>query len=997
MGKEQLKYNKNLGKIKLASHSFTCHLCSQECSTLYNLQQHVQAQDITTSSDSLTENVPNLNITSIPDSEREFNVVEDSQEALFQADILAMIEEEQEEAMGENISSLRERIFNMASLTINSNMESDLPTLAFEDCQSLLDFSAASGEWNRSMPPFFPFQNLQTLVLQAFVDGDNSMISVSMLTKIMYTINLLFELKKRADEDKAEFKLPKVGTLLNYQHNKFNKISLFPTTVKKVTIKATSNLGSGITGQVKTADCHFNFPSDHLRFLLANPQKALYLSALPDYTENQCLSVQQDEKWKRDPFFQHPFVQTNGKDFWIGDVGRVIWFYLKDSIALFDGYLVEQGSDSEGYPLHEIQSFFVPYEVKCLDSAWLPPIFFSHPKNWFSSGETSLNPMHNGLLFKSHSLKKPIFNSANQFVRFQKAIVAPLALFSDNTSGNLTKTHGIYDSVLVNFPVMPYHMRNRRKNNFFVTAVSQQAGFKLTQLIPVLAVDLKSLENSIEMYSLTYNEAVTVCAPLLFITTDNAHHAKLVGLKHATSNFPCRRCYHRSLTRFSFDDFDSDHLVCHCQRKTKEHYRIAATDSTRKEKAIPSVLPNIDDLYLRMEKSMDKTSILTDLGYSHTSAKDLLCLQSFDPALDIPVEILHTVALGVCKYLVNHLFKEVLKGNTALQVKLSNLLEQEKGSRDFTRTFRNKLRHSGSYLGKEFKILMQVLPAILNAEFANDIEVSMIAKPFTELDILSSLLFVQEVNSDFDQYLSNADNTAHHLVKSLYEYDVYANTKFSLTLKTHLLLHLKEDIKRFGCALYFETEKGEQFNNFIRTHLVYSNHRADNRDLIFKFGKQDMLRHIASGSLWIDRTTDTQVKSGSGISAFLQDQGIKFSNNYFGKYQEFVDSNHIKTKIVTGVSVVFSYKDNVSRLFVGKVVESNSALCIQHYQLFSPNLNLATVGYQPSEHYWNLEAVKIECMLHLTSDVHLSRINLLKFGSYHFFCKNYFRFFALNE
>ncbi|KAL0075376.1 hypothetical protein F4703DRAFT_1798541 [Phycomyces blakesleeanus] len=248
MGKKQLKY---------------------KCSTSYNLQQHVQTHDIAISSDSLTENAPSLNVRSIPNSEREFNVVKYNQEALFPADILIMIEEEQEEAMGENISSLRERIFNMTSLKINSNKESDISTLAFEDCQSLLDCSAAS-------------------VLQAFVDGNDSMISVSMLTKVMYTINLLFELKKRADKTKADFKLPK--------HNKFNKVPLFPTTIKKVTIKATSNLGSGITGQVKTIDCHFNLPLNHLRVLLANTQKASYLSALLDYTKNQCLSVQQEEK-----------------------------------------------------------------------------------------------------------------------------------------------------------------------------------------------------------------------------------------------------------------------------------------------------------------------------------------------------------------------------------------------------------------------------------------------------------------------------------------------------------------------------------------------------------------------------------------------------------------------------------------------------------------------------------------------------------------------------
>ncbi|KAL0087989.1 hypothetical protein F4703DRAFT_1975624 [Phycomyces blakesleeanus] len=646
-----------------------------------------------------------------------------------------MIEEEQEEVMGENISSLRERIFNMTSSTINSNEESDLPTLAFEDCQSLLDFSATSG----------------------------------------------------------------------------------------------------ITSQVKTIDYHFNLPSDHLCLLLANPQKASYLSALSDYTENQCLSVQQGEKWRRNPLFQHPFIQTNGKDFWIGDVavlhsGQSILverFYMKDMLALFDGYLVEQGSDSEDHALHKVQSSPVTYEIKYLVSAWLPPMFYSHPKNWSSSGEASLNPTHHGLLFKSHPMKKPVFNSANQFIQFQKAIITPLAIFSDDTSGNLMKTHGMYDSVLVNFPAMPYSMRNRCENNFFVTAVSQQAGFKSTHLMPIIATDLKTLENGVDMYSSTYDETVT---------------------------------------------------------------------------------------------PTNKALILADLGYSHTGTDDLLCLQSFDPALDTPVEILHTVALGVCKYLVNHLFKEVLKGNTASQVKLSDLLEQKKGSRDFTRTFRKKLRHSRSYLGKEFKILVQVLPPILNTEFTDNTEV--------------------KVDSDFDQYLNNVDNTACRLVKPLYEYDIYANTKFSLTLKTHLLLHLKEDIKRFGCALHFETEKGKQFNKFIRTHLMYSNHHADNRDLALKFGKQDMLRHIAR---------------------------IKFSNNFFGKHQEFVDNNHVKTKIVAGVSVAFSYSNNANRMFVGRVVESNSVLRIQHYQLFSPNLNLVTVGCQPIEHYCNLEDVKIECMLHLTS------------------------------
>ncbi|KAI9014553.1 hypothetical protein CLU79DRAFT_721648 [Phycomyces nitens] len=151
------------------------------------------------------------------------------------------------------------------------------------------------------------------------------------------------------------------------------------------------------------------------------------------------------------------------------------------------------------------------------------------------------------------------------------------------------------------------------------------------------------------------------------------------------------KCYYRNLGRVSFDEFNFDHLVRYCPRRTKEYFELAANDPTRKEKPIPGVLPNIDDLCLETEEPTGKTLILADLRYINTGTKDLLCLQLLDPALDTPVELLHTVSLGV--------------------------------------------------------------------------------------------------------------------FKSLYEYDFYAKTKFSLTLKTQLLLLLNEDIKRSGCSLHFETDK----------------------------------------------------------------------------------------------------------------------------------------------------------------------------------------------
>ncbi|KAI8327752.1 hypothetical protein BC941DRAFT_315945, partial [Chlamydoabsidia padenii] len=64
--------------------------------------------------------------------------------------------------------------------------------------------------------------------------------------------------------------------------------------------------------------------------------------------------------------------------------------------------------------------------------------------------------------------------------------------------------------------------------------------------------------------------------------------------------------------------------------------------------------------------------------------------------------------------------------------------------------------------------------------------------------------------------------------------------------KTHLLLHLGDDIRRLGCALHFETEKGEMFNKFIHQHIVHTNRHSTTRDIATRFGRQEMLRHIVN-------------------------------------------------------------------------------------------------------------------------------------------------------
>ncbi|KAI8138647.1 hypothetical protein BJV82DRAFT_477002, partial [Fennellomyces sp. T-0311] len=62
--------------------------------------------------------------------------------------------------------------------------------------------------------------------------------------------------------------------------------------------------------------------------------------------------------------------------------------------------------------------------------------------------------------------------------------------------------------------------------------------------------------------------------------------------------------------------------------------------------------------------------------------------------------------------------------------------------------------------------------------------------------------------------------------------------------KLHILHHLPDNIKRFGCALHFESEKGEQFNKFIQEHLFHTNRHSTSCDVACKFGKQIALQHV---------------------------------------------------------------------------------------------------------------------------------------------------------
>ncbi|OAD81170.1 hypothetical protein PHYBLDRAFT_138712 [Phycomyces blakesleeanus NRRL 1555(-)] len=82
----------------------------------------------------------------------------------------------------------------------------------------------------------------------------------------------------------------------------------------------------------------------------------------------------------------------------------------------------------------------------------------------------------------------------------------------------------------------------------------------------------------------------------------------------------------------------------------------------------------------------------------------------------------------------------------------------------------------------------------------------------------------------------NVDSAVNTLTAKLYAFDKanVDNPKYTSLCnkaKAHNMTYLMEDIRRFGPALNFETEKGKQFNKHIREHLIHTNWLNTSRDV----------------------------------------------------------------------------------------------------------------------------------------------------------------------
>ncbi|KAI9007055.1 hypothetical protein BC832DRAFT_519661, partial [Gaertneriomyces semiglobifer] len=68
--------------------------------------------------------------------------------------------------------------------------------------------------------------------------------------------------------------------------------------------------------------------------------------------------------------------------------------------------------------------------------------------------------------------------------------------------------------------------------------------------------------------------------------------------------------------------------------------------------------------------------------------------------------------------------------------------------------------------------------------------------------------------------------------------------------KYHTLAHVVENIREFGPAVLYMSEKFESFNKVMRSHAVHTNRHGPSVDVARRFARYAVVRHLLSGGMF---------------------------------------------------------------------------------------------------------------------------------------------------
>ncbi|KDN33741.1 hypothetical protein RSAG8_13172, partial [Rhizoctonia solani AG-8 WAC10335] len=435
----------------------------------------------------------------------------------------------------------------------------------------------------------------------------------------------------------------------------------------------------------------------------------------------------------------------------------------------------------------------------------------------------------------------------------------------DDVSGGRTKQYQPHNNIYLSHANLPGHLLNQE---YFVRFVSTTTHASSVEQFEAVKQQLDANnKNPIRAYNAVTGRYVRLRIFILNLPADNRAQSE-VASHVAGGNKLCRKCNAGGPYQFV---------------ETEEGYKELFQPGKARTPAetVQVIWDQISTACLGIEDRV--TEMFTNSGVKDPTAQDLIIkliergcelrkqlkkpkeeiddsqliklqtnsnMLGLDPHRDTPVEILHTILLGVEKY-AWYMFHSstgpdaLKKFETRLQSSSILGLEVDPIRASYIVNYRNGL------IGRQLKMLMQ-----LTAFHVHDLVPPALFSVIKAVGELGAMLWYSKIDH-LEEYLADLSVLVNNVLDAFARFDP---RRIITKMKLHMLVHLVADIRNHGPAVRFSTEVFECYNGVFRMCSVLSNHQAPSQDIARKMIDLERFRHIASGGFW---ETETGVECAS--------------------------------------------------------------------------------------------------------------------------------------